>query len=163
MRAAAFHMIVLAVLWLPTSVVAKDKPQSVGLLAGAFAPNAGGQEALSLRWAREKHEISAFSNSYLLAGGRPLVGGMWSRRLPVCDHSCWWQFWSQMGAGLSTAGPLLEISWGMQIPLLPLWLPRPAFAGVPALRIDFATHMFITRKRFVVWSYPLWAGIAVPF
>ena len=156
-------MILLWGLLLPTLGAAKDKPQSLGLLVGAFAPNAGGQEALSLRWTREKYEFSGLTNSYLLAGGKPLIGAMASRRLPLCDQSCWWQFWSQVGAGLSTAGPLLEISWGMQMPLLPLWLPRPSFVGVPALRIDFATHMFITRKRLVVWSYPLWAGIAVPF
>ena len=36
-------------------------------------------------------------------------------------------------------------------------------AVVPALRLDITTQIIFIRYRGVSWSYPLWAGVSVPF
>jgi hypothetical protein len=129
----------------------------------ALAPNAGGQDAYALRLGTNNWEVAGFVNQYITAGGVPLIGGTFDFRLPVCDDSCFWQFFAQAGGGISTGGPLAEITWGTQIPLLPLWLPTRAPPYVPQLRIDFTSQFIFIRYRAVTWSYPLWAGISIPF
>lgn len=142
---------------------AKTERTTVSAQVGAFAPNAGGQEAYALRLAKGDNEFAGFANTYLLAGGRPLLGATWSKRFAICGDECWWKFYAQVGAGATTAGPVIDTTWSMNIPLLPIWLPRPAFPWVPALRLDVSTHFIGVRSRVVVWSYPLWAGVSVPF
>jgi len=129
----------------------------------ALAPNAGGQEAYALRLATNDWEGGVFSNRYLVAGGVPMTGATFDWRFPVCDDSCFWQFFAETGGGFSNAGPLAEITWGTVIPLLPIWLPTAAPRYVPALRLDISTQMVFIRYRTVTWSYPLWAGVSIPF
>jgi len=144
-------------------VNAAGKDRTLTLQAMAFAPNAGGQEAYAVRMHQADREYSLFANRYLMAGQYPLVGGVYSVRFPVCDETCWWQFFVQLGAGISSAGPLTEIIWGTMIPIAPLWLPRPSPKYLPAIRLDIATQMIIVPQRLVIWSYPLWLGISLPF
>lgn len=129
----------------------------------SLAPNAGGQLAYGLRLATNNWEAGLFSNQYITAGNLPYSGGTYDWRFPICDDSCWWQFFVQGGGGLSNAGPLAEITWGTVLPLLPLWLPTSAPKFVPALRLDVTSQMIFIRYRAVTWSYPLWAGVSVAF
>lgn len=115
----------------------------------AFAPNAGGQAAYAARIGNDAYEWSLFSNSYLQTGPLPLSGILLSKRYTLCGQECFWQVYAQIGAGLSTAGPAVEFLWGT----IPLWV----------FRIDFATHMYITQKRAITWSYPLWVGLTYAF
>lgn len=130
----------------------------------ALAPNAGGQIAYSARLAKDDAwEASVFNNQYLLAGERSYIGGVYSWRFPVCLKNCWWKFFAQTGAGISNAGPIGEITWGTELPLLPLWLPRAAPRFVPALRLDVTSQFILIQYRAITWSYPIWAGISIPF
>lgn len=155
----------LLILVLATASMARgaDTKYTVSAQAMAFAPNAGGQEAYTLRLATNEWEAGAFSNQYILAGNAPLTGAFVDWRFPICDDSCWWQFFAQTGVGLSNGGPLAQITWGTVIPLLPLWLPTSSPRYLPALRLDITTQMIFIRYRGVTWSYPLWAGISVAF
>ncbi len=114
----------------------------------AHAPNAGGQNIYSVRRADDDHEISLFRNEYLITANRPLMGANYSLRLPICDSSCFVQAYTQLGAGLSTAGPFLDISWSV----IGLWLAR----------VDFTTQLYITQTRIMTWSVPLWIGVSLP-
>ena len=115
----------------------------------ALAPNAGGQVAYSLRYSpEEKTEYSAFANTSLFVGKVPLSGIIYSKRLTLCER-CLVSSFAQVGAGASLAGPMLEFDWN----ITPLWL----------LRIDFATHIYFFRIHGIVWSYPLWLGVSLPF
>ena len=147
----------------PTVLGAGDERYTLTAMGIALAPNAGGQDAYGLRLAHGTWEAGGFSNQYLTAGGRPLSGATLARRFSLCDDRCWWQFFVQAGFGASTAGPLIDLTWGSIWPLLPLWLPRRGPSYVPALRLDLTTHVIGFRYRVVTWSYPLWAGIGVSF
>ena len=138
-------------------------PITVSVLGMALAPNAGGQKAYSLKLHRDGHEIHGFANTYLTTGSTPLAGGGYDYRISACDERCFWQFYIQTGGGLSTAGPFFQLSWGMQIPFIPLWLPTPTPRFVPRLRVEFTTQCFATSSRLITWSYPLWTGLAVSF
>ncbi len=127
---------------------AKTKMVTYSLQAIAYAPNAGGQEAYALRRATDDNEWTLFVNRALYAGDYPLTGATYAWRFPVCDQSCFWQFYVQAGAGLSTAGPILEVLWGTTL----LW----------TMRVDVATQMFFQTNRMITWSYPLWVGISMP-
>lgn len=129
----------------------------------SLAPNAGGQIAYGLRLANNNWEGGIFSNQYLTAGGLPLSGAVFDRRFAICDDSCWWQFFVQVGGGFSNAGPLAEVTWATIIPLLPIWLPTSAPKYYPALRIDITSHIIFSRYRGIAWSYPLWVGVSIPF
>lgn len=130
---------------------------------GALAPNAGGQLAYTLKYQSNRWEYALFSNQYLLAGDYPLSGATAAYQFPVCEKECWFDFYINTGAGASNGGPIAEVTWGAKIPLLPIWLPTQAPRYVPALRLDFTTQMIFVQWRGVTWSYPLWAGISVPF
>ncbi len=142
---------------------AKEDRYALTAQALSFAPNAGGQQAYSFRVSTSSLEVGAFSNSYLLVSDRPLMGGTADYRFSVCKKHCWWEFFAQIGGGISTAGPLLEATWGAMIPLLPLWLPGPAPKYIPALRLDITTQMILIQWRGITWSYPVWAGLTIPF
>lgn len=114
----------------------------------AMAPNAGGQNAFALRRGSNDEEWSVFSNQYLRTGDYPLSGLVYAKRFPICGTHCFWQFYVQTGIGISSAGPLFEVTWGTNL----LWLAR----------IDFATQAFVTTDRLIFWSYPLWLGISLP-
>jgi len=129
----------------------------------ALAPNAGGQDAYSLRVARDSWEAGVFSNQYLLAGDKPLTGAVLDWRFPICDTDCFWQFFVQGGGGMSNGGPVAEITWGSIIPIAPLWLPTSAPKYLPAIRLDITTQFVFVRYRAVTWSYPLWAGVSISF
>lgn len=149
---------------LPAKAVTSSSDRyTVSSQVGAFAPNAGGQEAYTLRLGKGTWEAGVFSNQYVLAGDYPLSGAFYDRRFPVCGSECFWQFFVQFGAGLSNGGPLAQITWGSMIPLLPIWLPRSAPSYVPALRLDITTQLIFVRYRAVTWSYPLWVGLSIPF
>lgn len=127
---------------------AKTSLKTYSFLWKAHAANAGGQDIYSIRRADDDHEISLFRNEYLISSGRPLMGATYSLRLPVCDSSCFVQGYTQLGAGLSTAGPLLDITWSV----IGLWVAR----------VDFTTQLFLTKTRIMTWSVPLWIGVSLP-
>ena len=129
---------------------------------GAFAANAGGQNAYSLRYFHAGNEFQVFANKSLTAGGLPLFGAGYGPRFNGCQE-CFWKPFIQTGAGFTNAGPFVELDWGITIPVLPIWLPMDPPKFVPQLRVDFATHLIFGQIRPSIWSYPLWLGIAVPF
>jgi hypothetical protein len=161
-RLAALLATLALLIAAPAQSATSDRYQ-VAAQGVALAPNAGGQQAYSLKLAHGDWEAGAFSNQYVTAGSYPLSGGTFDWRFPVCDDQCFWQFFAQAGAGVSTGGPLAEITWGAVIPLIPLWLPTRAPPYLPALRIDITTQLIFVRWRAVTWSYPLWVGLSVPF
>ena len=136
---------------------------TVSSQVGALAPNAGGQQAYSLRLASSDWELGAFSNQYLLAGSAPLSGLTADWRFAVCDSSCFWQVHLHLGGGFSNGGPIAQITWSAMIPMLPIWLPIETIKYLPLWRLDVTTQMIAIRYRAVTWSYPLWIGVAVPF
>jgi len=139
-----------------------DKRIQVASQFLALAPNAGGQDVYGLKISKEKWEFSLFSNQSIYAGGYPYSGIVLHRRFFFCDASCFWQFFSSIGAGGSNGGPIGEVSWGAVFPLVPLWLPLKAPSYVPAIRIDITTQLVFIRWRAVTWSYPFWVGFSVP-
>lgn len=156
-------LIVLLLLFLTSSVVTgKDDPYTLYGLSGALAPNAGGQDTYSLRLYHNEGEFHAFMNKTLTAGGQPLVGGGYDLTFNACDD-CFWRFFVQTGVGACTAGPYLELDWGLAMPILPIWLPMSPPRFVPQIRVDFATHVIQTTGRAITWSYPLWIGLGIPF
>jgi hypothetical protein len=164
LKNSVFYCFSLLFLFLESRTFAAEKLRSVTAQVGALAPNAGGQVAYSLKYAHDDDwEASLFSNQYILAGKYPLSGATYSRRFPVCDSSCFWRFFVQTGAGVSTGGPMAEITWGSIIPILPVWLPTSAPKYIPSLRIDFTSQFIFVRYRAVTWSYPLWVGLTVSF
>ena len=142
---------------------AADTRYELTIQGKALAPNAGGQDSYSLKLATNDWEVGGFVNQYITAGGKPMVGGTFDYRFPICDDTCFWQFFAEAGGGASTGGPMADITWGTMIPLVPLWLPMSAPRYLPQLRIDFTTQFIFIRWRAVTWSYPLWAGITIPF
>jgi hypothetical protein len=134
----------------------------VSFSQGALAANAGGQDAMAVRVHHEGRELHGYINPSLSTGGRPLVGAGYGIRFDACSD-CFWKAFVQSGLGLSTAGPYLELDWGLAVPIIPIWLPRDPFRYVPQLRIDFATHLIFSNVRPSVWSYPLWLGFSIPF
>jgi hypothetical protein len=129
----------------------------------ALAPNAGGQDAYRLEWYHSRNAVYGFQNKSLLVGSSNLMGVGYDYRLPVCDSSCFWQFFAQVGGGVSNAGAFAEVSWGTIIPLLPIWLPMASPKYIPGLRVDITSQFYATRQRVIIWSYPIWAGITVAF
>ena len=157
--------LIVAILFATSSAAAAvaDDRYTITSQVGAFAPNAGGQEAYTLRLSRGDWEGGAFSNRYVIAGDYPLTGAFVDRRFAICGTECFWQFFVQFGAGGSNGGPLAQITWGTIIPALPLWLPTSAPRYVPQIRLDITTQLIFIRYRAVTWSYPLWVGVSVPF
>ncbi len=151
---ALIRLLLLVAAWQGASPAAAAGRYTVSAQGVALAPNAGGQEAYSLRLATNSWEVGAFSNQYIVTGKYPLTGAFYDRRFPICDDTCWWQFFVQTGGGLSTGGPFAQITWGTIV---------PSIRFVPALRLDISTQMIFIRYRGVTWSYPLWAGISVSF
>ncbi len=143
----SFWIVALATCF-ATAASGANKMATYSLQVAAFAPNAGGQEAYALRRATDKVEWSVFVNRYLYAGDYPLMGATYDWRFPICDQSCFWQFYIQAGVGLSTTGPVLEVLWGTTL----LWVAR----------VDIATQMFFQSNRLISWSYPLWIGVSIP-
>jgi hypothetical protein len=140
-----------------------DDRHAISAHVKALAPNAGGQDAYRLEWYHSRNAVYGFQNRSLLVGSQNLMGAGYDYRLPVCDSSCFWQFFAQVGGGVTNAGAFAEISWGTIIPLLPIWLPLSSPKYIPGLRIDITSQFFTTRQRVILWSYPIWAGITVAF
>ena len=117
----------------------------------SLAPNAGGQNSYALRLGldQDKRELGFFANQYLNAGGLPLIGVIYSIRFPLCQHSCLVRSVFQLGGGFSSAGPMVEFLWST----IPLWF----------FRIDIATHVYATTTLPILWNYPLWLGLTLPF
>ena len=63
----------------------------------SLAPNAGGQKAYRLEVHTKGHAIYGFNNRSLLVENTTLFGAGYDYRLPVCDESCFWQFFVQLG------------------------------------------------------------------
>ncbi len=137
----------LALVWTIAPVVAAPRDVTYSAQYLAFAPNAGGQRVFALRQATDQREIGVFMNEDLLSGNMPIMGALYDWRFPICDQRCWLQSYIQGGLGLSTAGPLMELTWGVNL----LW----------TVRLDVTTHAFITTNRLVLWSVPLWVGLSV--
>lgn len=129
----------------------------------SLAPNAGGQKAYKLEVHTNGHAVYGFNNRSLLVDETTLYGAGYDYRLPVCDESCFWQFFVQIGGGLTNAGGFAEVTWGSMIPLLPFWIPASSPRFIPMLRIDITSQFFATRERVITWSYPLWIGLSFAF
>lgn len=124
--------------------------QSISFLYKAMTANAGGQQAYSLKYQTKKgSEWSAFLNYFLLTGAFPLTGIGWVQKFDVCNKHCYIDTTATIGGGLSTAGPYLEVGWQLN----PLWL----------FRFDFVTHFYFSGIQPIVWNYPLWLGVTLPF
>ena len=127
-----------------------DGIDTVSFQYQSWTSNAGGQQSYGLRWAiDESQEWALFSNQYLMAADLPLSGIVWDLIFPVSPTSCALSMWIQAGVGLSSAGPVVEFLWSIR----PLWL----------FRIDFATHLYFSGPKPIVWNYPFWLGINIPF
>jgi hypothetical protein len=114
----------------------------------AFAPNAGGQSAFSLRRSSESSEWSLFVNQYLISGPLPLIGVSYNSRHPMTRRSWPLQFALLLGGGLASSGPFLEVGW--------------EFLALYALRVDIRTQATFYRTRILTWSYPIWFGVSLP-
>lgn len=132
-----------------TGAYAADKKAVYTLQYQAFAPNAGGQSVYGLRYRKNDREWGLFANQYLRAGPYPVTGIVYDWHFPICGSSCFWQFYFNAGVGLTQIGPLGEVMWGTDL----LWF----------LRLDFATHFYLTNQRMFLWSMPLWVGLTVSF
>jgi hypothetical protein len=144
----ALYCLIIAIgIIIPTDLIAEEGV-TYSLQVAALAPNAGGQQAYALRRSTDEDEWFLFSNNYLETGKFPLTGAGYNWRFPICDQDCFWQFYVEVGGGISTAGPMAEVIWGMNF----LWVTR----------LDIGTHFYLTQNRLITWSYPLWAGISVP-
>lgn len=161
---AGIFLLVAALVWFLTGTrtMAAEKAVNVSLQYAAFAPNAGGQVAYGIRGLRNNREIAIFQNQYLTAGGQPLLGVLYAWRFPICDESCMVHLHTQVGIGLTSAGPLVEFLWGTEIPILPLGLNGGTIPYVPMLRVDVASHWMATHSRLITWSYPFWVGVTLP-
>ena len=124
--------------------------QTFSLQYKSWTSNAGGQEVYSLRWEiDDKYEWALFSNQFLITGNYPLTGLLWDLKYTICGRSCFLGLSAQTGIGLSTAGPVVEILWSVR----PFWL----------IRIDMATHLYFSQIQPIIWSYPFWLGVSIPF
>lgn len=127
--------------------------RNLTLQALALAPNAGGQTVWALRYssalASGGTEYTLFGNEYLITGNYPLMGGVYSWRFPIIGRKWPIQSFAQLGLGASSAGPMTELLWSIS----PFWV----------IRIDFATHFYARLDRAIVWNYPSWIGLTVPF
>ena len=161
----ALHRFLLALLLsMPQLAVAARKDfREISLHGLSLAPNAGGQEAYRVEGYAKPNAWHAFYNRALMVGELPLMGAGYNYRMSVCDESCFWRFFAQVGGGLSNGGPYGEISWGTIIPLVPLWLPVSAPRFIPSIRIDITSQFYIAKNRIITWSYPVWAGVALAF
>jgi hypothetical protein len=164
-RLNAFFCMFISIVLGATAVSAANKKDRY-TVTGQFlslAPNAGGQTAYRLEVHNNDHAFYGFNNRALLVGNTTLFGAGYDHRLPVCDESCFWQFFVQLGGGLTNGGGFAQVAWGTMIPLIPIWLPVDAPRFIPMLRVDITTQFYATTKRVVTWSYPLWVGISLAF
>jgi len=132
----------------PAAFAYKFGEQNSSVLAQAFTANAGGQTAYAVKRFNTDHEWTFFANTYLLAGGIPLLGGVYSLRHTFISAKYPFQSFTQFGLGASTGGVVAEGTIGMTL----LYL----------LRIDLTSHMIINQNRAISWSYPFWTGVSVP-
>jgi hypothetical protein len=144
-----------------TVMYSADEPFNLSLSSGAFAANAGGQDAYAMRLNHARDEFHLIANRSLEVGGLPLVGGGYDLKFDMCDE-CFWKFFIQTGGGLSNAGPYGELLWGLTVPIIPIWLPTRPPRYLPHLRLDFATHLLFSQLRPSTWLYPIWLGVGVP-
>lgn len=127
------------------------QPRRYSLLAATLAPNVGGQSAFSLLTRAPDWELEGFYNSYLSVGGLGLGGVIMSVRERAClTQSCALVETSvSLGGGLATSGPIVQLRWSLVF--------------LSTIRLDVATQAFFSRTRMVLWSYPVWVGVSMPF
>lgn len=142
-------LILLTTLWAPKEAICADKTVTYSLGYQALTGNAGGQKAYYLRRTTEKSEWAVFANTYLQSDDRPLIGALYDLRFPLLNENRFWQFYVQTGIGITTAGPAIELVWGTNA----FWI----------FRVDIATHIYLSHRRPIIWSYPIWLGISLPF
>ena len=131
------------------NVLGKNSQYTLSFQYKAMTPNAGGQQAYSLRLSEDdNYEWSIFSNQFLQTGAYPLTGLVYDWRFSICPRHCFVRSFVQIGGGVSSAGPMVEILWN----ITPLWL----------MRIDFVTHFYFAQLKPIFWNYPLWLGVSVP-
>ena len=115
----------------------------------AVTGNAGGQQAYALRLSRDNEvEYSLFVNQYFYTGRYPLSGLTYAYRFALVPARYVVSSFLQVGAGISTAGPLGVILWNL--------------TAFHVVRLDIATHIYFPQLRPFIWNYPLWLGITVP-
>lgn len=155
-------LLIMSLFILDPKVYGAENRYILSTQAMALAPNAGGQRSYGLRVARNAIEYGGFANAYLTVDGRPIMGATANYRFSFCKKNCWWELFAQIGGGGSTAGPLLEATWGLMAPVFPIWWPGFPPKYMPMLRVDITSQMFFVQWRGITWSYPLWAGISMP-
>lgn len=141
----SFRFLVVLIIFLVPSN--RSYSGDLSLQLGATAPNAGGQSAFAIRKMFETVELSVFRSSYLSTSSGSLIGAIGSYRLFHYNPSSYFGAYTQLGGGMTSAGPVTEIVWGMKLLVM---------------RLDFATHMYWTKSRVITWSYPLWIGFTFP-
>ena len=129
----------------------------------SFTSNAGGQNAFAASYSNEKHEYTVFSNQNLQTENYPLTGGIYSWRFLGCEKNCMWNFYGNVGGGISNGGPMAEVLVGVMVPIVPVWFTGGPLKYVPYVRLDFGNQFFASRHRVITWSYPLWLGLAFSF
>ena len=145
-RVNIIFLLIFSTIWLAQSTIGLAEATSIQVVA--LAPNAGGQNAFAFRRATDIAEWGFFLNQSVKTGDVNLMGGGYAKRLSLCGIYCIWDFYIQAGIGLSTAGPMVEFLWGTNW----LWL----------VRLDFATQIYLTKDRVILWNYPFWLGLSLP-
>ena len=140
----------ICIFFLSYIACAKDNTYSITIQKDAWASNAGGQKAYGLRLAvNDKNEYFIFTNEALLVEEYPLIGAGYAQRYALFSRVWPLRFFAQFGLGLSSAGPLLELTFS----LVNLWV----------FRVDISSHVYFSLPRTIIWNYPLWLGITIPF
>ncbi len=129
----------------------------------SFTSNAGGQNAYAASYSTQKNEYTVFLNQNLQTGNVPLTGAVYDWRFLSCKTNCMWNFYGNIGGGISTAGPLAEVLVGVMIPVVPVWFSGGPLKYIPYVRLDFGSQFYASRYRVITWSYPLWIGLALSF
>ncbi|MFK7826528.1 MAG: hypothetical protein AB8G05_20465 [Oligoflexales bacterium] len=145
-----YTLLINFLLIINSNLLQAKEDYTLSLQYRSMTSNAGGQQAYALRLSHnDQGEILLFSNLFLLTGRWPLTGVAYDWRFVICSRDCFVRSFFQMGAGATTAGPLIELLWS----ITPLWL----------FRIDVVTHFYFSQLKPIFWNYPLWIGFSVPF
>jgi hypothetical protein len=139
-------LVVVIALWWSTPLAAYSL---VSFQYIALTGNAGGQNAYALSLAQNNtREFGLFVNQHLSTGKIPLSGATYSLRYLLSPDYYVLTSFVQLGGGISTAGPLLALTWNI--------------TALQVVRIDMTTHIYFPQIRPLIWNYPLWLGITLP-
>ena len=75
------------------------------------------------------------------------MGAGYSYRYETCSTWCFIAPVAQVGFGVSTMGPFVELN--------------AIFYFFWRFRVDVATHFYFLKNRVMTWSYPFWLGVSL--